>query len=354
MNETVSISQFAKALASQTSYKEDFCEQFVLELFKAAEEALKEQSSVKIKGIGEFRMSEEGGRVLFSPDPELADAVNEPFSCFEPEELDDDITEEILDMGSDEAEAPDNTTDDIDDKATNEGKTDGPMPPSEEAEIQENATESDIRAAQEQTAEETNCETETPLQATAYTPADGQPNDPADDIPAETNDRQNGRRLKRRLITVAAVSFIIGLLAGAAAGIFIIRNLSKTSPSHALPYISEEGQQHETEIQPTDVTKQEQPEKNDIEEPSTDDIVTETVTSTNYLATIARRHYGRYEFWVYIYEENKGILGHPDRIAPNTVVIVPPADKYGIDPENPESVNLALKKSEEIYSNFSN
>ncbi len=38
---------------------------------------------------------------------------------------------------------------------------------------------------------------------------------------------------------------------------------------------------------------------------------------------MAKEHYGNYNLWPYIYEENKAILGHPDRIRPGTKVIVP-------------------------------
>lgn len=88
----------------------------------------------------------------------------------------------------------------------------------------------------------------------------------------------------------------------------------------------------------------------DGETPS--DIVTETVTRTNYLAAMARRHYGRFEFWVYIYDENRDKLDNPDLIEPNTVVVIPPAAKYGIDKDDPESVSRALKRSQEIYAQF--
>jgi nucleoid DNA-binding protein len=59
--------------------------------------------------------------------------------------------------------------------------------------------------------------------------------------------------------------------------------------------------------------------------------------------TIALREYGHKVFWVYIYEENRNIIGNPDLIQPGITIYIPPAEKYGIDKNNPESVNKALK-----------
>ena len=39
---------------------------------------------------------------------------------------------------------------------------------------------------------------------------------------------------------------------------------------------------------------------------------------------MARRHYGAQVYWVYIYEANADHLGHPDRIAPGTRLLIPP------------------------------
>ncbi len=81
-------------------------------------------------------------------------------------------------------------------------------------------------------------------------------------------------------------------------------------------------------------------------------VVTDTIQANRFLTTMARRHYGNYEFWVYIYEENADKLGHPDKLTPGTVVTIPPKEKYGIDADNPQSVKLARHKSVEIYARY--
>ena len=67
---------------------------------------------------------------------------------------------------------------------------------------------------------------------------------------------------------------------------------------------------------------------------------------------MAKDHYGNYNLWPIIYEENKAFLGHPDRIRPGTRVVVPPLSKYGVDPDNPEDIARAKKKGVEIYARY--
>ena len=67
---------------------------------------------------------------------------------------------------------------------------------------------------------------------------------------------------------------------------------------------------------------------------------------------MAQEYYGNTNFWVYIYEENKDQLGHPERIYPGIVVKIPPASKYGIDASDPTSIQKAKVKAVEIYAKF--
>ncbi|GHT60261.1 hypothetical protein AGMMS50239_08900 [Bacteroidia bacterium] len=61
------------------------------------------------------------------------------------------------------------------------------------------------------------------------------------------------------------------------------------------------------------------------------------------LNTIALREYGHKAFWVYIYDENRNEICKPDLIEPGMIINIPPAEKYGIDKNNRESVEKALK-----------
>lgn len=77
-------------------------------------------------------------------------------------------------------------------------------------------------------------------------------------------------------------------------------------------------------------------------------VVTETVNRGVFLTNISLKHYGHKAFWVYIYQENSHIIANPDNVPAGTVVVIPPAQKYGIDAADTVAVNKALKIADEI------
>ena len=74
-------------------------------------------------------------------------------------------------------------------------------------------------------------------------------------------------------------------------------------------------------------------------------VITDTVAPGNFLTVMSRRHYGKPDFWVYIYLENKDKIADPDNLANGLVLVIPPREKYGIDPANPESVKKARQEA---------
>lgn len=78
------------------------------------------------------------------------------------------------------------------------------------------------------------------------------------------------------------------------------------------------------------------------------------ITNTRYLTTMAKEHYGNYNLWPYIYLENQSKLGHPDRIKPGTPIVIPNIEKYGVDPKNAKDIEKAKRLGVEIYKKFGN
>lgn len=70
-----------------------------------------------------------------------------------------------------------------------------------------------------------------------------------------------------------------------------------------------------------------------------EDIVIETGDS---LMDIAKAKYGHRAFWVYIYEENRELLPDPNNVPIGTSLRLPAARKYGIDPNDNNSISRAL------------
>ena len=78
--------------------------------------------------------------------------------------------------------------------------------------------------------------------------------------------------------------------------------------------------------------------------------VYDTVSPSRYLTTIARDHYGRKDYWVFIYEANTDRLNHPNRISPGTQVVIP--DLGDGAAANPALRARARSLATEIYNRY--
>ncbi len=75
--------------------------------------------------------------------------------------------------------------------------------------------------------------------------------------------------------------------------------------------------------------------------------------SPSYLLNdMAKKHYGNKCFWVYIYEENKAKIANPNRVGPGLVLVIPPAEKYGINPSSQASIKAANEKAGKILTKY--
>lgn len=81
-------------------------------------------------------------------------------------------------------------------------------------------------------------------------------------------------------------------------------------------------------------------------------IVKDTVRPGYLLNDMAKKHYGNKCFWVYIYEENKAKIANPNRVGPGLVLVIPPAEKYGIDSSSQTSIKAANEKAGKILAKY--
>lgn len=80
--------------------------------------------------------------------------------------------------------------------------------------------------------------------------------------------------------------------------------------------------------------------------------VKDTVRPGYLLNDMAKKHYGNKCFWVYIYEENKAKIANPNRVGPGLVLVIPPAEKYGIDSSSAASIKAANEKAGKILTKY--
>ena len=78
-------------------------------------------------------------------------------------------------------------------------------------------------------------------------------------------------------------------------------------------------------------------------------IVTDTIGGNNVLFTMAKKHYGDQAFWVYIARENQAQYPDYRKIPAGTVLVIPPAEKYGINSDSKQSIKNANAEAMKLY-----
>ena len=420
-------------LADRSGRSKRFSEDFLREFFNLISERLESGDSVKIKGLGTFRLSRVEPRrsvdvttgqpmeisghskVVFLPAKELAEAVNSPFEAFSAIEISDDadisqlISKDEIELGAMSDELTSYADQDITEEATavmikETGKAIAHIEEEECLESKESIAneEEDEKCGnsekREEAVETVDRETSaTKREEVSYVEAAGESdvaNEIAPAVEFENNSNSENKetsadnteeeceedelleeekREKRRWGKIALVSLVAVLIALFATlciwyyignddfnGIFNIAKtaLNPTKRPTGEKLITDASGSESTGIPRTDegilTSDDTLPDSEESEVPTapSDALVYDTISTTRYLTSMARTHYGNFNFWPYIYEENKAILGHPDRIRPGTPVVIPALSKYGVDPKNKEDIETAKKMGVEIYARY--
>jgi len=385
MNNKITFLELVEQMATATSTSHRVCELFLRNLFATISQALMQGESVKLKGVGTFKVTEVGSRksvsvdsgtaieipshkrVSFTPDKSLAEAVNQPFAQFESVELDDAVTDALLANIDEEliAEQEDGKQQLVDEvpqprssladttvanvTATTESLSSPIEEPSHVASKQV-ITPPPFRLATtavggdtervETTSVNSPTVAQTETNATTHAPShhpqsSGPTLEPQpqvktvdnQDVEAEPSVPEHepyaaihSPQRKRWLWLIPMGLVILGLAAWMSA-----RN-------HRLA----EGEGGDVTIAATDTATRttQQPAPATV-------VVTDQVTRQAPLSVLAQRHYGSQWFWVYIYEENRDKISDPNNVPPGTIVVIPPADKYGIDAHDQQSLKQA-------------
>lgn len=377
---TMSLPQLIDALNASGIADSATIRNFIREFTAIIEGSLARGESVSVKGIGTFHAVEVADELYieFAPDATLAETVNAPFSIFEPVELPDNLSAadmEAAEMACNETEP---ASQPCPPPIPSRREPAAPEAQAAATPVSEPAPEPTMKPSVEPEQVEPEHKTAAPVSGNNEPEQAPQNALPAKEIEkiiehervVEVRDHSSHHTL--HIVIASLLSLVAGLAIGyfannrlnlshiknvniEAEGVNVIsKTAAKEGKSATADSLASIAAGHTDSI-PADTVSSGQgstavePEAKTVESPRPA-IVTDTVKANRYLTTMARRHYGKKIFWVYIYEENKNIIDDPDHIAPNTVVVIPPAEKYGIKAGDKESEADAMRRAQAIVN----
>lgn len=312
--------------------------------FTAAADRLAAHGRAELPGIGVFVADPAtDAEVQFVADAAFAEAVNEPFAMFEPLELSDDTDLAIAtSQAEDTAEAPTETPTEVLTEVQTQSPTDAPT----EAPIAPEAKAASEVEILPDTADVSVVEaSQSPVEETSPT------------INATVTAPSHPRVYRLGWL---AVGLVIGVIIGFLSGALVYKQtpaMPAQVQAEAVDNSSDAGgvdlsdaatDNPSTNATAADVTGTEAAPTS----PAPATLRTDTVTTRRYITHMAKEYYGDRIFWVYIYEANSDVLGHPERTLPGTVVKIPNSESIPADPHNAEDLKRARALAAEIYARF--
>lgn len=342
MNNRLNIQDVAELLTERTGRTREEAERFLRLLVEVITDGVLQDQLVKMKGIGTFKLItvearesvhvHTGDRFLipahykfsYTPDKELREAVNRPFSAFE--------TTEILNP------------------VIGEGLEEEVLSPTAEPE----------KMNVEESVEELLPDREIPLPKREVNP-EVTPEQPMESVVSDQSAIQpkmsvSEKRFDWSWLRYVAIVFLLVIVAG----VFYFMGRNAAYRALQMAPVSELKQEQSVtplKEEPADslqVASQKEPltESEPVVEASVKPVdesvkpVEESVKKVviqrgDRLTNIALAHYGHKLFWVYIYQHNKSLIDDPNNVPIGTELILPPPQQYGIDAKSRASLEAA-------------
>lgn len=335
MNNRLSISDLAGLLAEKTGRKKKETEEFLKEFVSLVSQGVFEDRLVKIKEIGTFKLVEVEDResvhvntgerfvipghfkLTFTPDKELKELVNAPFSFFESVEVENEsVLIEAEEKKEEEISPEPGVVEELEEvEAVLPEEAEEPEPIAEE--VIEPVKTDEPEAVEESEEPEPEPEPE-PIEA-----------EPAQEVEEPEKPRKKGLNW----------TLFIVLLFLVLAGVFVYHFFLSSSVQEPLPVASVAPQ---SELVPTETVEESEPteemvdaedieEAMPIEEKQEEEVIARVIIEPGLTLTmIALEHYGHKFFWVYLYDYNKDHVTNPNNIPIGTEIKVPRPDLYEI------------------------
>lgn len=381
MDNKVTMTSLAAMMALATGKQKKLCEDFLQELFDLISDELSRGESVRIKGLGTFKLIDVEARksvdvstgepneipphkkIIFVACKELAQVVNAPFEAFEAEEISDNLpTEELTGVSEDAVSSISAEEPEISPKAEEQEEPVAdpePLEAVEESELESGVTEALYEEMLEAEAiEETGAREETvPTEDEKDEEEEDDEDDEDEDEAYEERRSRFGWGFLTGFLSALGVAAVAGILWWGFGKDMFNADISGDQETEISEATTKKTVTNDYDaIAPSDTLKTSDSENisgdEDVPTRPSDMPVLDTISTTRFLTTMAQDHYGNFNIWPIIYDENSKILGHPDRIKPGTQVVVPSLSKYGIDPHNPADINKMKERGKAIYDKY--
>jgi|GEM_PF-2607747 nucleoid DNA-binding protein/nucleoid-associated protein YgaU len=413
MSTKLSFADIVDLFATKTGQTKKDAELFLRELLDIMSSKMCEDGLLKIRDFGTFKVVDVESResidvntgtkiviashrkITFAADKTLKDLVNKPFSLFEPELLNDGVSfeqsalDKVLDEELDENEADAEQTELEIEEPQNTNMQGRLSKALGEMTFDSNPIEDQV---QESHPIEDNPKEIIPLEDTKVDILPSEDDEAApfieptsdDEIPAVANDKPDTIDLEKeqpkdkslkKLWIIAGTIFVVLGVAAVAFYLFnvdddrankplqaaVAEDTDSTSkaaaPKPRVVVVKQDTLTHKTVGQPNaDSTKTsankivKETERAKPNVPAIPKATTEVVSEGTTFRTLALKHYGSKEFWVYIYQANKAKIPNPNKLRYGLSITIPDAKSLGIDPKDPASIKRAKLLNDKILS----
>lgn len=325
--DTLHFSDISIKLQQLTGVTHETAEEFLKAISIVLSQGLHQGKSVDMNFFGIFGISTDGKKINFIPSKSMIEEVNSAFGVFNPEILSQDYPKDLEDEANPETSLDNDSP-----------QTDG----KEKIDIHDGQNVDDSN--------EENLEITSSTTVPETEPASISDNS---DIEVLKEVKTQNNLMKWIILAVVIIGISIGFIIGFLLRPVIIPNELVTNNDNSVVNLSSEDNVNTTLIQEDPLDTAVKLSAADETKTVIDkaEIVLDTIRPGRFLATMSRRHYnGRYEFWIYIYKENQGKIPDPQNVPIGTVLVIPPAEKYGIDPNSRSSIEKALRETRD-YEN---
>lgn len=378
MDNIIAASRLAEMLAQRTGITVEQANALIREYFAQAYNVIASGDNLCLKGLGTFNLTgNESAPLAFFPDPELAAKVNAPFAAFAPFPLDagDTVIEspqpEPRPVAEPEPEMPETA--------------EQPQPEPEPEPQPTPVTETEPAPAPQPEPKPTPEPLPEPKSEPDPEPKPVAPKETEPEPEPEHRHHSHshththvqqptqiincpGRGLQAFWFILA---FALGIILGFGAGYYFHGNLdininrvtgTVTYPEDDLDTLGRAPAAPAATSAPAKDTAsaKAEPAKAETaaseaakpaEEPAKAAPVYDTIKGSVFLTTLARRHYGEVEYWVYIYEANPG-LGNPNLIKPGTKVLIPAKSSLPLTGNHDADIKAAKRKQVQILNKY--